>query len=256
MNTFDTTAFTVRLVGFSVPVIGSDPRRLVVLAIKVSQGKLHEKSYEYYLSDYSDKRVGEWISKAWGFPSVLEHVTFTFLIEGISRVCSHQLVRHRIASYTQESQRYSESYAKKAVEKAKELLKLKSVEVPEKNSEIIKKFLEVASNDEILEVALQAFVVPPNSSLETVKHYLESLARYYELVEKGMHIENARYILPQAIKTRIMVTMNLRELIHVACLRLSQKAQWEIREVVKKMVEEAMSIVPEINNLIEKMCVF
>ncbi|NPA96956.1 MAG: FAD-dependent thymidylate synthase, partial [Crenarchaeota archaeon] len=86
-----------RLIALSIPVIGGDPRRLVVLAAKVSQGKLHERSHEHYLTAYSSERVGEWLAKAvQGFPSVLEHVTFTFLIEGISRVCSHQLVRHRI----------------------------------------------------------------------------------------------------------------------------------------------------------------
>ncbi|NPA96581.1 MAG: FAD-dependent thymidylate synthase, partial [Crenarchaeota archaeon] len=76
--------------------MGKDPRRLIVLAVKVSQGRLHEHSPEHYLTAYSDERVSEWIMLSQAFPSVLEHVTFTFLIEGISRVCSHQLVRHRI----------------------------------------------------------------------------------------------------------------------------------------------------------------
>ncbi len=244
----------VKLIGFSTPVGSCDPRRLIVLAIKVSQGRLHERSPEYYLREYPERLVGEWVSKAWGFPSVLEHVVFTFLIEGISRVCSHQLVRHRIASYAQESQRYSESYAKRVIERiVQRYEELRSLP----KSEAIRRFLEVADPRELIEVASEAFVIPPVGEGEAqsmARSFLEALARYYQLVESGMRLEDARFALPQAIKTRMLVTMNLRELIHVACLRLSPKAQWEIREVVKKMVEEAKKVVPEIDTLLEKMC--
>ncbi len=108
----------VKLIAYSKPIIGNDPRHLSLLAFKVSTGKLHDKSIEYYLSEeYSDEKVRRIILAAVEFPSILEHIVFTFIIEDISRVCSHQLVRHRLASFTQESQRYSESYMRKAVEK-------------------------------------------------------------------------------------------------------------------------------------------
>jgi thymidylate synthase (FAD) len=204
----------VTLVAYSSPK-GLDPRRLVLLAIKVSQGKVRERGVEHYLREYPERYVHEWVLKAAEFPSVLEHVVFTFYIEGISRVASHQLVRHRIASYTQESQRYAEvgpDYV-----------------VPET---VLGRNFEYRYRDAV-----------------------ERCYRVYEaMVDSGVPREDARYVLPQAFTTSILMTVNLRELIHIACLRLSERAQWEIREVVRAMVEEASKVVPEIKDLIVRMC--
>lgn len=144
-----------------------------------------------------------------GHHSVLEHVSFTFGIEGISRACSHQLVRHRIASYSQQSQRY-------------------------------------VNMEESL------FVIPPSieADRKALKIYMNTLKlikkRYAELVQMGCPIEDARYILPNATETKIIVTMNARELIHFFKLRCCRRAQWEIREVAKEMLrlvrEKAYSI--------------
>ncbi|MDW8083395.1 MAG: FAD-dependent thymidylate synthase [Sulfolobales archaeon] len=193
----------------------ADPRRLIVLAAKTSQGKLSQDTLSYYLRDYPEKDVCGWILESVNFPSVLEHISFTFLIEGISRVTSHQLVRHRIASYTQESQRYIE-------------VKCEYI-VPEsvRTSGFEERFREVVEN---------------------------SFKLYAEMVKAGVPIEDARYILSQAVTTKILMTVNLRELLHIACLRLSEKAQWEIRELVRRMVEEASKVVPEINDLLRASC--
>ena len=125
-----------------------------------------------------------------GHGSVFEHCVFTFDISGISRVCSHQIVRHRIASYTQESQRRTEP---------------------------------------------QDFVMPPGLSSEQetqmMTQYSESLCTYNELLESGMSKEDARFVLPQSVTTRLIMTMNLRELWHFWELRLHESAQWEIRHV-------------------------
>ena len=249
----------VKLIAFSAPVRGGDPRRLAILAIKVSQGRLHEKSYEHYLTAYSNERVSEWLRISYAFPSVLEHIVFTFLIEDISRVCSHQLVRHRIASYTQESQRYSESYARRALRKIESLLKERGVAIDKRSrARVIEQFLEIASPVEIVEAASEAFVIPKHLgkelASEIARSYLQALAEYYRLVDSGAKPEDARFILPQAIKTRILMTVNLRELLHIACLRLSTKAQWEIREVVKKMIEEVERVVPEVKQMLRAMC--
>ena len=251
----------VKLIAVSRPLTGNDPRRLVVLAVKVSSGKLHERDAEHYLSgDYSDRDVSQHIVKAWAYPSVLEHVVFTFLIEDISRVCSHQLVRHRIASYTQESQRFSESYMARALKLVEEALRSRGIEVSGPRHVLIEEFLRVASRSEIVSVCREAFVIPPriddDSAEALCRSLISSIARYYELVDiRGARLEDARFVVPQAVKTRILVTMNLRELIHVACLRLRPEAQWEIREVVRAMVEEAKNVVPEIEALIDRMCV-
>ena len=141
----------------------------------------------------------------YGHESILEHAVLTFSIEGCSRVCTHQLVRHRIASYTQQSQRY---------------IKLNSEDVEE------------------------TFVIPESvrkrpELYEKWKNLMrEAIALYEESYKTGVHQEDARFVLPQAVRTKIVVTMNLRELKHFFGLRTCERAQWEIREVAWKMLEE------------------
>ncbi len=204
----------VTLVSWSSPE-GADPRRLVVLAAKVSQGKLSQETLQHYLRDYPEEHVRGWMLESAKFPSVLEHISFTFLIEGISRVTSHQLVRHRIASYTQESQRYAEAE--------------KEYVVPES--------------------------VDSRGFGERFRRVIEEAFRLYEeMASAGVPLEDARYVLPQAVTTRILMTVNLRELLHIACLRLAVKAQWEIRELVERMLEEASRAVPEVYDLLKALC--
>jgi thymidylate synthase (FAD) len=193
----------------------SDVRRLILLAIKVSAGKVKEKGVEYYLRQYPEEKLSEWVRAAVAFPSVLEHVCFTFLVEDISRVTSHQLVRHRIASFTQESQRYSAAEG--------------GYVIPEKVREggFEERFVELIR---------------------------EARKLYDEMVSSGIPYEDARYILPQAVKTRLVMTVNLRELIHISCLRGSSAAQWEIRELVGKMVKETSRVLPEIEELVREGC--
>ncbi|ASJ11333.1 FAD-dependent thymidylate synthase [Thermococcus sp. P6] len=141
----------------------------------------------------------------YGHESILEHAVLTFSIEGCSRVCSHQLVRHRLASYTQQSQRY---------------IKLNPMDVEE------------------------TFVIPgavkdhPELYEKWKRLMREAMELYEESCGKGVHQEDARFILPQAVRTKIVVTMNLRELKHFLGLRACERAQWEIREVAWKMLEE------------------
>ena len=141
----------------------------------------------------------------YGHESILEHAVLTFAIEGCSRACSHQLVRHRIASYTQQSQRY---------------IKLNPSDVEE------------------------TFVIPESVKekpelYEKWKEFMKNAIELYEETYRaGVHQEDARFILPQAVRTKIVVTMNLRELKHFFGLRLCERAQWEIREVAWKMLEE------------------
>ncbi len=192
-----------------------DPRRLILLAIKTSAGRIKERGILHYLRDYPARKLTEWVKAAIAFPSVLEHITFTFMIEDISRVTSHQLVRHRIASYTQESQRYS--------------------------------------------AAEGEFVIPETIATSEFRNKFKDLIReakelYEDMVSSGIPYEDARFVLPQAVKTRLLMTINLRELIHIACLRGASAAQWEIREVVKGLIEEASKVLPEIDYLVDEGC--
>jgi thymidylate synthase (FAD) len=142
-----------------------------------------------------------------GHTSVLEHASFTFAIEGVSRSLTHQLVRHRIASYSQQSQRH---------------VRLRDFEyvVPP----------TVASKPK----AKKRFV-------ETMR----SLSDVYgELAEMGVPLEDARYVLPNAAGTNIYVTMNARSLHNFFELRTCLRAQWEIRKLANLMLREVRKAAP------------
>jgi thymidylate synthase (FAD) len=141
-----------------------------------------------------------------GHTSTIEHASFTFAIEGISRACSHQLVRHRIASFSQQSQRYVD-----------------------------------LSKEEI------AYIIPPEISYSKKKREkfhqaMEEIENTYrDLIRAGVAPEDARFVLPNACETKIVVTMNARSLANFFRLRTCARAQWEIRALAKKM----MSLVKE-----------
>ena len=136
-----------------------------------------------------------------GHMSTFEHVSFTFGIDGLSRVASHQLVRHRVASFSQQSQRYvTMSYDTDAV--------------------IIPP--TVRQNPE----ALRIFQEQAQASHDA----------YRALTELGIPKEDARFILPHGYSTRLVMTMNARELHHFFRLRLCRRAQWEIHELARQML--------------------
>ena len=144
----------------------------------------------------------------YGHVSVIEHASFTFSIEGVSRAMTHQLVRHRIASFTQQSQRY------------------------------------------VTYDTLEKYVTPPSitNNAEAQKIFDETLEKisetYQKLLKLGIKKEDARFILPNAAKTNIIVTMNARELRHFFNLRCCTRSQWEIREVAIEMLKQAKKTAP------------
>ena len=146
-----------------------------------------------------------------GHYSVLEHVSFSFGIEGISRITSHQLVRHRIASFSQQSQRY--------------------VEVGEKQVYVLPENIE-------------------NSKKDLSSKYREltgmCFSFYQEMLAEGIPAEDARYILPQGITTSIIFTANARELIHFFRLRCCNRAQWEIRDLAIALLKLVKDVAPNI----------
>lgn len=158
--------------------------------------------------------------------SVLEHATITFRIEEISRSCSHQLVRHRLASFVQESQRYCK--------------------------------YDLSSDD--------WYVVPQEIERDEVrlaafKNTMKDCGlRYNQFLVDGVKPEDARYVLPEATKTSLTMTMNAREFFSMLNLRLSPKAQLEIRELAANMLDAArnyneqwsqlMSLYDEVQDLI------
>ena len=149
-----------------------------------------------------------------GHESVLEHVSFTFLIEGVSRVLLAQLTRHRIASFSVQSQRYV-SYASGF-----------------------------------------GYIVPPairalgEEAVEEYESQMAQMQSWYEGWQKKLgdagekSNEDARFVLPNACETRILMTMNARELRHFFSLRMCSRAQWEIRQMANSMFEQCCRVAP------------
>ena len=195
----------VRLINYT-----KDPEKIVAQSARLCYSALDIEDLREKLSDESIIILIKKIMKL-GHYSVLEHATFTFAIEGISRVTSHQLVRHRLASFSQQSQRYV-----KIKEKGFPYVVPKSIE---KNKKLAKIFID------------------------TLKE-LDGIYRL--LLSQNIEAEDARYILPQAVKTKIILTANARELLHIFKLRCCNRAQWEIREAAMNMLKEVKSIAPTI----------
>lgn len=176
-----------------------DPERTVALAARLCYSpadidELQERLTAVDTVAFLDKIL------SLGHHSVLEHASFTFGIDGISRAASHQLVRHRIASYSQQSQRYV-SHAQRF-----------NAVVPD----------SITARPELR---------------DRFESQLQALHDCYrELVEAGVPAEDARYILPNATETKIIVTMNARSLRHFFALRCCRRAQWEIRAMAVEML--------------------
>lgn len=134
-----------------------------------------------------------------GHHSVFEHIQFTFAIDGISRACSHQLVRHRHCTFSQQSQRY----------------------------------VNMEDCD---------FIQPNGMSDKAFETFTDLMRTQYKaLKDSGMKNEDARAILPNCTSTNLVMTCNLRELIHICNLRMCTRAQKEIRQLVNKMVAEVIA---------------
>ena len=153
-----------------------------------------------------------------GHESVVEHASFTFAISGVSRALSHQLVRHRVASYSQQSQRY---------------VNMENFEYV--TPESIRNLEKTWDEDGKIDVA------------KWYTNVMEGLSEFYHcLLSYGIPEEDARYILPNACCTNIVVTMNARELRHFFALRCCSRAQHEIRELADKMLELCKEVAPTI----------
>lgn len=159
----------------------------------------------YGKGDYKESRVRRCIER--GHLSVAEHVVLTFEVSGVSRNLTHQLVRHRLASYSQESQRYVKM---------------------DPNAEWEADWFEVPET--VLAAGFGA------EFLDTIQ---DCAGLYRAMVEAGVPAEDARYIVPSAAHTRIMVTMNVREFFHFLDVRDDDGAQWEIRDLARTMAERA-----------------
>ena len=177
-----------------------DPERAIATAARLCYAPVGAKELMETMPPERVSSVLTTIMKSGHF-STLEHASYTFAIDGVSRALTHQLVRHRLASFNQQSQRYVRFGA---------------------DLEVVKP-ATIAESDEANAVF--------DGIIEATK------AAYAELMELGIPAEDARYVLPNAAETKIVVTMNVRELLHFFELRCCNRAQWEIREMAHRMLE-------------------
>lgn len=184
-----------------------DPERAIATAARLCYAPVDAAELMETMSEDRQRSVLSTIMKSGHF-STLEHASYTFAIDGVSRALTHQLVRHRLASFNQQSQRY---------------VKFKdgvSVVTPHTVEEIPE---AQAIFDEAVAAAEEA---------------------YQKLLSLDIPAEDARYLLPNACESKIVVTMNVRELLHFFSLRCCNRAQWEIRELAHQMLELARPTAP------------
>jgi thymidylate synthase (FAD) len=183
-----------------------DPDRAVAVAGRLCYAPVSAAELKHDMSDDDVAKLVRILVRS-GHHSAIEHASFTFAIDGVSRACTHQLVRHRVASYNQQSQRY------------------------------------------VRFGAADSFVVPPRIAADPQAEaiFLQAMEQarvaYDKLVEIGLGEgrsaesvqEDARFVLPNAAETKIVVTMNARELRHFFRVRCCRRAQWEINDLSWQM---------------------
>ena len=209
-----------------------NPDYVVAMSAKLCYSKVGVSDIREGLDDENVEKFISHLTSI-GHESPVEHISFTFAIEGISRTCTHQLVRHRIASYSQQSQRYVKL-------NQFEYIIPPQIENNEKAKKIfIKSMIEdQKAYDEIVETLME----------DNIKIYLNQ--GYDEKKAKSMaekkSIEDARYVFPNACETKIVVTMNARTLLNFFEHRLCERAQWEIKEMAYLMLEQVKKVSPHI----------
>lgn len=193
-----------------------EPERLVAAAARLCYSSVGADALKERQDTEKTKAFLHMLTEM-GHLSPIEHVSFTFAIEGVSRALSHQLVRHRIASYSQQSQRYVKETQFDYV-------------IPP----------SIAANDEARTIF--------------VKHMEATQAIYNQLLDFA-HQEDARYVLPNACETKLVCTMNARSLYNFFEHRLCTRAQWEIRQLAALMLAAVREVAPSLFAHVGPACV-
>lgn len=194
-----------------------------------------------------------------GHESPFEHAYFTFAIEGISRACSHQIVRHRIASFSQQSQRYVKldqfEYiippAIAASEHSKKLFIQHMNRTQALYDELVIELLHSAFESEYPDAYFNYQRKWAELSEDEQREFNFDLMEYirdiFPSTIRGLEkkaIEDARYVFPNACETKMVVTMNARSLFNFFKHRLCNRAQWEIQQVAEAMLREVIKVAP------------
>lgn len=184
-----------------------EPEKVIAIAARICYS--NKADIETIAEDFTDEEISSFVEQliSTSHHSVLEHSSFTFGIEGISRNCSHEIVRHRLASYSQRSQRYCS-------EGECEFVYPTGYQTSEKAGEVFEASLANSKQD------------------------------YKDLISEGVPKEIARYVLPNATMTRMIVTMNARELLHFFALRSCSRALPEMQQLANLMIAEVKTVAP------------
>lgn len=194
-----------------------DPERAIAAAARLCYAPVGAAELMERMSDEVVRKVLRTIMGS-GHLSALEHASYTFAIDGVSRVLTHMLVRHRLASYNQQSQRYT-TYSEEKVEHGFEMFVIPEAVLMHPDPQVLEGFRAAGQR------AFQA---------------------YFRLLKLGVKPEDARYILPFGSETKIVVTMNVRELLHFFSLRCCNRAQREMQMLAQRMLELAELTAPYI----------
>jgi thymidylate synthase (FAD) len=214
----------VKLIGYT-----PEPDRLVSAAARLCYSRVGAQDI---LEDLSQEKVDKFLNLLieMGHQSPIEHASFTFAVEGVSRVLTHQLVRHRIASYSQQSQRYVK------LDGFEYIIPPHIAEDPEAKELFQKAMQEDQSYYDKLVQLLY------NRHYERLKEE-EGEKKAHQSAEK-LAIEDARYVFPNACETKIVFTMNARALYNFFRLRCCSRAQWEIRALAEEMLRQVRQVAP------------
>ncbi|MCT4618554.1 MAG: FAD-dependent thymidylate synthase [Marinisporobacter sp.] len=209
-----------------------EPEKVIAAAAKLCYSRV---GVDEIMEDLSEEKTEKFLNMLMdlGHQSPIEHINFTFAVEGVSRVLTHQLVRHRIASYSQQSQRYVKldqfEYivppSIEAIPKAREKFMQAMEEDQKKYNELV----------EILQKEHCEKLIQEGKSEKSAKRISEKKA-----------IEDSRYVFPNACETKIVFTMNARTLLNFFHHRCCQRAQWEIREMATEMLKLVKTVAPTI----------
>ncbi len=186
-----------------------DPERAIATAARLCYAPVGAAELMETMPEDRVRSVLATIMRSGHF-STLEHACYTFAVDGVSRALTHQLVRHRLASFNQQSQRY-----------VKYTDGLETIK-PD----------TIANNEEANRVFDEVIAATKEG--------------YQDLIELGIPAEDARYLLPNAAETKIVITMNARELTHFFEMRCCNRAQWEIRELAHRMLDLVRPTAPYI----------
>ena len=194
-----------------VELLNAPNEKIAEVAIRMCRGKKNVS-----LTEPTNEEIIKRVVDS-GHESVAEHVAFTFRISGISRVTSHQLVRHRIASFSQESQRYADP-------------------------------LDNNKNKDDWAVIPDSIIENPEA-MKLAEEFLKDTIKVRKKLDAlGIKLEDSRYLLPNATKTAIVMTMNVRSLWNFFNFRICSRAQWEIRRLAKMMYYLVNDVAPALFN--------